>query len=138
MQLCVVNRATRQYGSHPTSDLLGVDYWYAVPPDTEFPWTIPRLDLFVRFLVAGLGPTAISVRVFRLADDGGVLARMCEYQFTVPFDPADRVREQSFRLPNVPLTGEGLYAVRVGRPFRHRWKGPRWRPLGTDYFYVVR
>ncbi len=63
---------------------------------------------------------------------------MNEYRFTVPFDPSDRVREQPFRLPFIRLSGEGLYAVQIGRRVRHRWKGVRWKILGTDYFHVVR
>ena len=70
VQFCVLNDITRRYGPHPTSDLLGVDYFRPVPADTEFPYTMPRLDLFVRFLVARLGPTEIAVRVRRLKDDG--------------------------------------------------------------------
>lgn len=134
----MLNRITRRYGPEPMSDLLGVGYTYTAPPDTEFPRIIPRLDLFVRFLVAGVGPTAVQVRVYRLDPDGSLLERVNQYQFTIPFTPTDRVREHVFRLPNIRIKGTGLYAVRIGRPVRHRWKGPRWRILGTDFFYVER
>lgn len=63
VQLCVLCHTARRYGPHPTWDLLGVDYTHTVPPDAEFPRYLPRLDLFVRFLVANLGPTDIAVRV---------------------------------------------------------------------------
>jgi hypothetical protein len=138
VQVCLLNATTRRYGPHPTSDLLGVDYRMAVPPDTEFPRVVPRLDLFVRFVVAGVGPTEIEIRVIRLDDDGSVRERVSSFRHTVPFAPTERVREHSFRLANVRLTGEGLYAVRIGRRVRAGWRGVRWRTLGSDYFYVVR
>jgi hypothetical protein len=138
VQFCVLNDITRRYGPHPTSDLLGVDYFRPVSADTEFPYTIPRLDLFVRFLVARLGPTEIAVRVRRLKDDGTNGERVAELRTVVPFDPADTVMERVFRLVNVPCTGEGRYAVRVCRHARRGWKGLRWRVLGTDYFLVQR
>jgi hypothetical protein len=115
-----------------------VDYTFTLPPDAEFPRIIARMDLFVRFFVAGVGVTQVEVRVIRLNDDGSVYQQVTAYPFTVNFAPTDRVREMSFRLPNVRLTGEGLYAVRIGRRYKHRWKGIRWRTLGTDYFNVVR
>ncbi len=75
VQFCVLSRTIRRYGPHPTADLLGVDYTYTVPPDTEFPREIAHLDLYARFLVAGLGPTAVAVRVVRLDDDGIIRER---------------------------------------------------------------
>jgi hypothetical protein len=120
------------------ADLLGVGYTYTVPPDTEFPREIPRADVYVRFLVAGLGPTEIEVRVIRLDEQGETLQRVADHKYLVPFAPTERVREHVFRLANVRLTGEGVYAVRVGRRVRHRWKGMWWRTLGIDYFSVVR
>jgi hypothetical protein len=114
-----------------------VDYRRQVPPDTEFPYTVPQLDLFVRFFVASLGPTNIAVRVWRLNDDGTSREKVSELQTAVPFAPDELVREHTFRLVNVPLTGEGQYVVRVCRPVR-LWKGSGWRVLGTDYFFVTR
>jgi hypothetical protein len=61
VQHCVVNMTTRQYGPHPTSDLLGVDYFHTVPADTEFPRTLSKLELFVRFI--GTGGVAGRIRV---------------------------------------------------------------------------
>lgn len=48
----VANLTTRQYGPHPMSDLLGVDYILEVPPDTEFPRWLPRMDVFARFYLS--------------------------------------------------------------------------------------
>jgi hypothetical protein len=138
VQLCVLARTARRYGPHPTWDLLGVDFTRTVPPDTEFPRTIPRLDLLVRFLKARMGPTDIAARVWWLHPDGTSRELTSHHVFPVSFDPAERVREEPFRLINVHLPGEGLYAVRVCRRVRHRWKGMRWRVLGADYFRVVR
>lgn len=138
VQLCVLCHTARRYGPHPTWDLLGIDYTQKVSPDAEFPIFVPRLDLFVRFLVANVGPTGIAVRVWRLYDDGTNREKVGKLQTVVPFAPDELVREHTFRLVNVPLTGEGQYAVRMCRRIRHRWKGVRWRVLGADYFFVER
>lgn len=134
---CLLNRVTRQYGSCPTSDLLGVCYRYAVPPDTEFPHEVARLDLFVRFQPYRLGPTRVRVRIVRLDPDGSDMERVSAYSFVVPFAPTDAVRDHVFRLVSIRLPGPGVYAVRVGRRLRG-WSGPRWQTLGTDYFLVER
>ena len=49
VQQCVVCKTIRQFGPNPTTDLLGMDYFYTVPADTEFPQP-GNLELFVRFL----------------------------------------------------------------------------------------
>lgn len=138
VQLCVVNMTTRQYGPHPTSDLLGVDYLRTYPPDTEFPRTVDQLDVFVRFFVAEMNPTRIAVRVWHLHPDGSRRERVNEHRFVVPFHPDEVFREHVFRLKNVRIPGEGTYAVQVCRRSRHNWKGFGLRVLGTDYFHVVR
>ncbi len=53
VQYCVLTTVTRQYGSRPTSDLLGVDYYQTVPADTEFPRRLGTRVLFVRFVATG-------------------------------------------------------------------------------------
>lgn len=139
VQLCAVNTTTHQYGPDPPSNnLLGVDFLRAVPPDTEFPRTLGRLDVFVRFFVAHLESTTIAVRVWHLNPDGTDRERVNEYLFEVPFQPSEIFRDRVFRLVNVRLPGEGDYAVRVCRRARHKWKRDRWRVLATDYFRVVK
>lgn len=138
VQFCALCRTARRYGSHPTWDLLGLDYTQQFPPDTEFPRVIPRLDLFVRFLVAGGGPAGIAVRVWWLYPNGMDRERVLHRPFSVMLDPTAPVREDVFRLVNIPVPGEGLYAVRVCRRVRHRWKGLRWRVMKSEFFQVVR
>jgi hypothetical protein len=49
------------------------------------------------------------------------------------------ILDQSFKLRDVSIPGEGTYAVRVERRYRPSpWQRPRWRPLGTDYILVTR
>ncbi len=135
---CVLNTLTRRYGPTQTSDLLGVEYRYRVPPDTEFPRLISSIDLFTRFYLVGVGPTEIAVFVVRLDEDGRDLERVGRFRKVLPFDPADEVRDFVFRLARINLTGTGVYAVRVCRKAKHRWRGHVWKRLGTDYFRVVR
>ena len=47
IQHCIINRITRQYGPHPTSDLLGVDYFHTISADVEYPYVVSQLELFV-------------------------------------------------------------------------------------------
>lgn len=136
VQLCVVNKTTRQYGPDPESDLLGVNFLRSYPPDTEFPRVLKQVDVFVRFFVANAGLTRIAVRVWRLNQDGSNRERVNEFLFDVRFAPVDVFRDRVFRLLNVRLPGEGDYAVRVCRRGRHKWKGDRWLVLATDYFRV--
>ena len=138
MHYCVLNTLTRRYGPTRTSDLLGVDYLYAVPPDTEFPKLVFKMDLFTRFFLAGVGPTELAIRIARHDIDGSVLDVVNDYRFVVPFDPAMRVYDHVFRLTNIRLTGTGPYTIRIGRQVRHRWRGLRWRTLGTEFFEVTR
>ena len=138
VQLCVVNATTHQYGPHPASNLLGVDFLREYSPDTEFPRTIGQFDVFVRFFVSNLGPSEIAVRVWHLNADGTNKERVNSYLFNVPFQTGEVFRDRVFRLLNVHLPGEGDYAVRVCRKVRHRWKGERWRVMATDYFRVVK
>ena len=138
VQQCVLCHTARRYGPGPTWDLLGIDYTQRLPPDAEFPFHLPRADLFVRFLVTNGGPVEMAVRVWWLYPDGTNCGRMHDYRSTVAFPAGTVTHEHPFRLVNIPLRGEGLYTVRVCQRKRHRWKGPRWRVLGADYFHVVR
>src|SRR5262245_4459786 len=106
----VANMTTRQYGQHPTSDLLGVDYIHEVPADTEFPRWLPRIDVFTRFYLNQAKPTKFLIRViWRSAPEA---LRPCQQRFgpfTISFQPTDVVHDHVFRLVNVRLNGTGWY-----------------------------
>jgi hypothetical protein len=141
VQHCVVNMTTRQYGPHPTSDLLGVDYFHTVPADTEFPRTVARLELFVRFFGAGLRPTQVRVTVSRLNPDGTDRDQCYDHTFPVCTTalPGPVVIDRGYKLLNVQLPGEGEYAVRVLQAVKRRWEPrPGWRVLAAEYFWVER
>src|SRR5688500_15573374 len=67
----VANLTTRQYGPHPTSDLLGVDYIHDVPADAEFPRTILRMDLFTRFYLEQARPCEFFAQVWWIDHPSG-------------------------------------------------------------------
>jgi hypothetical protein len=133
----ILTTLTRQHGSRPVFDLLEVAYEYTVPPDTEFPKIVPRFDLFLRIIALSAGPTRIRIRIHRQVRRGAwelvndFHNPACRLSF-----PLDRtvVLSQPFRLPNVHLTGTGLYSVRVYfRPAKWHWE------LGTiEYFRIAR
>jgi hypothetical protein len=135
VQHCVLTTLTRQHGSRPVFDLLEVSYEHEVSPDTEFPKVVPKFDLFLRVIADSAGPTRLRVRVYHWRRYGW--DRVNEYT------PGNRlafpthgtlVASFPFRLPNVKLTGTGLYAVVVYlRPARQPWgRG------AVEYFQVVR
>jgi hypothetical protein len=45
------------------SDLFGVSHWRDVPADTEFPYTVPRMNLFTRFYLLRPRPMDFRVRI---------------------------------------------------------------------------
>jgi hypothetical protein len=141
VQYCVLTRTTRQYGPHPTSDLLGVDYLYVVPADTEFPRRLGPLELFVRFVCDGRFAGRVRVTVTRRHPDGTDRERVYWRVFALPTlqSPGPFVVDRTFKLQNVVVPGEGSYVVRLSRRVRRRWDGARpWRVLGADYLYVGR
>ncbi len=131
----VLATLARRHGNRPIFDLLEVAYEYSVPADTEFPRTA-TFDLFLRVLARSAGPTEIRIRVYRRLRQSqwDLVNDFTSPNNVFPF-PSNRivVYSDSVRLPNVRLTGTGLYAVRVFfRPLRSRWQ------LGTvEYFRVV-
>ena len=133
----VANLTTRQYGSHPTSDLLGVDYVHEVPADTEFPRWLPRVDLFTRFYLSGAKPTEFLIRVvWRSAPDSRQPCYRHYGPFIVAFLPTEVVRDHAFRLVNIRLDGVGWYDVILYRRRNDRVRGRVWRKLVETHWYV--
>ncbi len=120
VQHCIVNATTRQYGPNPTSDLLGVDYFHTVPADTEFPRTLGKLELFVRFFGDNGITGRVRITVSRLYSNGTdrelVYRRM--FDITATGVSGSVVLDRGFKLINVLIPGEGTYAVRVARRVR--------------------
>lgn len=140
VQHCVVNTTTRQYGPHPTSDLLGGDYFHTVPADTEFP-RAAKVELFVRFFGLNLPPVWVRVEVVYLNPDGTDRELVYRRRFDLPFtgEAGRVVMDRGFKLLNVRLPGEGEYAVRVLRRVRRRFAArAEWRVLAGEYFAVTR
>jgi hypothetical protein len=140
VQHCIVNATTRQYGPNPTSDLLGVDYFRTVPADTEFPKSLGKLELFVRFIGDNGVTGRVRITITRLSASGGdrELVYRNRFDISIPGISGRVVHDRSFKLINVLVPGEGTYAVRVlrgGRP----WEAKRgWRVLAVEYFHIAR
>jgi len=114
---CLLAQVVRQYGPRLTSDLLGVDYFYTVPADTEFPRRLGQLELFVRFWGDGPFTGRVRVTVTRLHPDGSDRDRVYwrEFGLSVKRGAGPFVLDQGFKLRDVVVPGEALYAVRVLR-----------------------
>jgi hypothetical protein len=141
VQHCVLTRVVRQYGPHPTSDLLGVDYTLTAPADTEFPWSVGGAEVFVRYFVWNPRPVTVWVSVTRLNPDDtdGAQIYRKRYDLRFPPPPGRAMMDTGLKLRNLSFPGEGRYAIRILRPVKGRWQvGPNWRTLGVEYFLVER
>jgi hypothetical protein len=119
----------------PSLTLFGVDLRVVVPADTEFPRTLPQLDVFTRLFVRREGVAYLRMR---LQWDSGRERRREQsvYQFTRQFAPTDSYQDATFRLPHLRLPGEGWYRLVLSQFRRPNWQGKCWVPLASDVFYV--
>ena len=128
---CLEGRVEPPVGPNNFYNLLRVGYTYTIPADTEFPATIPQLDLFARF-VGGTGTGEFEMRVVWIDDP--VRPRAGEYYgpWRVMFRPGEPTRDVLFRLRHIPLRGPGRYRIEL-RSVRPR----RRRPLGAEFIRVI-
>ncbi|MBX9582334.1 MAG: hypothetical protein K2X87_18680 [Gemmataceae bacterium] len=104
---CLVNSTTRQHGSPPTSDLLGVNYFRTVPADTEFPKLLPPFELFVRFAARRRISGRVWVVISSPRPDAGGRRVIYRQRFTLPVltAPADVVYDKGLKLVGVTVPG---------------------------------
>jgi hypothetical protein len=133
----VGNLTTTQSGPHPTSNLLGVDYWYDVPADAEFPRVIGKLAFFTRFYLRRPTPTEFSV-VVRWTDSPDPMRRRARWYgpYLVNFQPTDAVYDHAFRVVNIRLDGVGRYTVWLVSEKPPDWRGRRFAALAKTHFCV--
>ena len=136
VQHAVLARIVRQYGTPPTSDLLGLRYTHTWTPDIEFPRHLAQVDLFTRFLVYDDGAEDFYVRVWRLVGDDRHTLMGTFGPFRVQFDRDVTHADRYFRLRDVRLEGIGPYAIKLCRRSSVGWKGKRLKVLKTEYFQV--
>jgi hypothetical protein len=113
-------------------NLLRVGHTHMFPGDTEFPTTIPRIDMFARF-VNGTGVGEFEIRQWWLDSPEGRRRIETYGPFRVVFRPGEPLRDWVFRLLYLRLDGAGRYRLdlRMAKPRRRA-------PLASEYFYVVR
>jgi hypothetical protein len=113
-------------------NLLRVGYAHPISADTEFPWALPRLDMFVRF-VEGTGTAEFEVEIVWLDAPEGMRPITTFGMLHVTFRRGEPVRDTTFRFLNVPIEGEGRYLIRL-------WavKPQLPRPLGDEFITLVR
>jgi hypothetical protein len=112
-------------------NLLRVGYVHTAPADAEFPWPLPRLDMFARF-VGGTGTAEFEARVAWLDAPEGIRRVVTYGPLRVAFRPGEPVRDTTFRFLNVPIEGAGRYRIQL-------WavKPRRRLPLATEHITVV-
>ena len=120
-------------------DLFRVSHWFDVPADTEFPYTVSRLQVFTRFYLDQAKPTEFRVRVWWLDTPSGHPDLLHEFgTYSVPFTRRDTVRDWSFNLHYLRLKGTGLHHVQLVREKRVGWDADGWRSIAETYFFVER
>ena len=141
IQHCILNSVTRQYGSRPTSDLLGVNYIRGVPVDTEFPKYSPRFEVFVRFFAFKTRRRRIYVTITWLQPAGRNREVVYSQAFDLPplGDTDGGYYDHSFKFVNVFIPGEGDYSIRFAQRVRRPWEvRARRKSLAIEYFRVQR
>jgi hypothetical protein len=111
-------------------NLRRVGYRYVAAPETEFPWTIEKLDLLARFFGAE-GTRQFEVQVV-WADAPWQPQVVATYgPIVVQFRPGDPVRDFLFRVGKVSFPGRGRYHVRL-----FEIRGHRLKRRATEYIEV--
>jgi hypothetical protein len=120
-------------------DLFGVSHWVGVPEDTEFPYTVPRLQLFTRLYLDRARPTTFRVRLLWEDHPSGKAEEVGMFgPYSVPFGRAETVHDRSFNLHNIRLLGVGAHTVELLRERAATWPEDEWVPVARTYFYVER
>jgi hypothetical protein len=139
VQHMVACHTVRQYGTNPTAELLAVAYRIQYPLDTEFPVTVPQIDLFTRFFVFRPGAATVFIRIREVrtdASDEELVATSGPYR--VDFPTADSNLDRSFRVKYLHVPRPGTYAFRLCRRVTKSWKGSGWKVLATEYVSIGR
>jgi hypothetical protein len=113
-------------------NLLWVGHTHVFPADTEFPASLPRVDLFARF-VNGSGTGEFAIRLVWLDAPKGPRRIETYGPFRVVFRPGEPLRDWVFRLLHVQLDGPGRYRLDL-RDLNRRKR----RTLASEYFFTVR
>lgn len=120
-------------------DLFRISHWRDVPADTEFPFTVPRMQLFTRFYLTRARPTDFRVRVSWLNAPGGVSRVIGHFgPFAIPFARDATARDCSFNLHNIRLQGVGIHRVELIRERHNHWSPGKPVRAATTYFVVER
>lgn len=132
-QHCILCHTVRRYGADPIHDLLGVTPTLYARPDTEFPWNVRTLQLFVRLTFRSVHRVRFQVELCQ-SDPWAVIQTLRKRAWTINFPQRySGVHDFSLKLPTLVLPEVGMFAavlkcrVRQGRP---------WQQLGAEYFGV--
>jgi hypothetical protein len=121
------------------SDLFHVSYWVGVSPDTEFPHTVPRMQLFARFYLDGARPMNFRVRVTWEEHPSGVPELLGDFgPYHEPFTRHPSVHDRSFTLHNLQLHGVGLHTIELLRERSSGWDAGEWIVIKETHFVVER
>jgi hypothetical protein len=128
---CLEAEVVPPAGPNNFYNLLRAGYVHQAPADTEFPWSLPRLEMFARF-IGGRGAADFEIRMLWV--DAPRRARTVETfgPWRVSFRPGEPTRDVVFRLRNVPIEGPGRYGIEL----RSVAPGKRKR-LAIEYLSVV-
>ena len=112
-------------------NLLRAGYTHTVPTDTEFPWSLSKLDMFARFS-GGRKIAEFETHVVWVDAPEGPRTVEVYGPLLVAFRSDEPVRDVVFRLRQVPIIGVGRYCILL-----KAIKPRRRRALASEYITVV-
>jgi hypothetical protein len=126
-------------GPDTSRTLEGVNYQYRVPPDTEFPFEMPELWLYARFLRTNqaAGEREVTAELWWHDSPTGVVLLTAQPPVAIRFSTARSAVHQTWAFRPLALPGEGLYEFRLMCPSRRPWE-PQPRRLASEYIRIRR
>lgn len=137
--LMLANLVRPETNTWRASDLFHVGYWVDVPADTEFPHTVPRMQLFARFYLTNARPTDFRIRVVWEDHPSGVPELLDDFgPYPEAFTRHPNVHDRSFTLHNLQLHGVGRHTIELLRQRTSGWDAGEWKAIKETHFVVER
>ncbi len=126
-------------GPRTSRTLERVGYWYAIPPDTEFPFEELEFWVYARFYRVGSvnGSRIFSLDVFWHDAPGGVVQVGGRSLGSVRFSDREAIVSAAWPVRPLVFPGVGLYEFQLLVELHRSWGSER-RPLRSEFIRIVR
>jgi hypothetical protein len=126
-------------GPRTSRTLERVGYWYAIPPDTEFPFEELEFWVYARFYRVGSvnGTRDFSLDVFWHDAPTGVVQVGGRSLGSVRFSDQHAVVSAAWPVRPLVFPGEGMYEFQLLVELRRAWGSER-KVLGSEFVRLAR